>query len=140
MNAHSHPHSSKYSFDPAAIFSMIERNISQFDKASYPPYNIVQTSEDAYEIELAVAGFADEQIEITVEKRQLTIEAKPAEGGEERTFLHRGIAQRAFRRTFALAEYMEVGEAELTNGLLRIKVTREVPEAARKKTVNIRRA
>lgn len=140
MNAHARTHSPKYAFDADTIFSMIERNLGQINKPSYPPFNIVQISDDAHVIELAIAGFTEDQIEVTVEKRELTIEGKPIEGPDDRTYVHRGIAQRAFRRSFALGEYVEVGDAELTNGLLRITLTREVPEAARKKTVNIRRA
>jgi HSP20 family molecular chaperone IbpA len=95
----------------------------------YPPYNIEQTSENAYRITLAVAGFADDDLEITLENNQLTIRGRQSEDPAERVFLHRGIAARQFQRSFVLADGVEVTGAGLENGLLHIDLRRAQPDA-----------
>jgi HSP20 family molecular chaperone IbpA len=94
----------------------------------YPPYNIEQRGESAYRITLAVAGFAEENLAITMESNQLVIRGRQADDAEERTFLHRGIAARQFQRSFVLADGVEVTEASLENGLLHIDLARSEPE------------
>ncbi|MEM7056297.1 MAG: Hsp20 family protein [Pseudomonadota bacterium] len=94
----------------------------------YPPYNIEQRADDAYRITLAVAGFAEEDLSITLEEGHLVVRGKAAEDGTDREFLHRGIAARQFQRSFVLAEHMEVTEASLDHGLLHIDLTRKRPE------------
>ena len=89
----------------------------------YPPYNIEESGEDRIRITLAVAGFTCEELNVTVEDRQLIIRGKQCEGGD-RNFLHRGIAARQFQRAFVLAEGIEVTGAALENGLLTIELTR----------------
>lgn len=112
-------------------FDQLERMVERTAKTEngYPPYNIEQVSENAFRITLAVAGFADEDLSITVEDRQLVVRGKQADDSEDRVFLHRGIASRQFQRTFLLAEGVEVSGAALSNGLLHIDLSRAVPES-----------
>ncbi len=97
---------------------------------SYPPYNVEDLGDGGLRITLAVAGFAPDQLEVTVEDRQLTIAGRRGEGAAqpEDTFLHRGIAARGFIRSFVLADGMVVGEASLEHGLLHIDLVRPPPE------------
>ncbi len=104
---------------------------------SYPPYNIEKTGEDAYRISMAVAGFSDEEIEITAQDNTLVISGKPKKAEEERKFLHRGIAGRAFERRFELAEFIEVKGASLENGLLHVELVRVVPEAMKPRSIKV---
>lgn len=94
----------------------------------YPPFNIEQCGEDAYRVTLAVAGFAEAELSITVEDGHLVVLGRQAEADEGRIFLHRGIAARQFRRSFILAERVEVTAARLERGLLHIDLERQVPE------------
>jgi HSP20 family molecular chaperone IbpA len=96
----------------------------------YPPFNIEQHGDDAYRITLAVAGFSESNISITVEEQQLIIRGKQAGNGDDREFLHRGIAARPFQRSFVLAQHVEVAGASLECGLLHIDLIRREPEAA----------
>lgn len=105
----------------------------------YPPYNVEALGEDGVRISLAVAGFRSEQLSVTVEDRQLTVTGRKGADGDERAFLHRGIAARNFTRTFVLADGMEVQAATVEHGLLHIEVIR--PEPQRQiKTIPIRTA
>ena len=107
-------------------FEHLERLLERTAKSAgdgYPPYNIEQTSEDSLRIALAVAGFTREELNVTVEDRQLVIRGKQSEGAD-RNFLHRGIAARQFQRAFVLAEGIEVTGAALENGLLTIELSR----------------
>ena len=98
------------------------------DVASYPPYNIEHVAPDGFRITLAVAGFAEADLSITVEDRQLVIRGRQGETSGERIYLHRGIASRAFQRSFVLAEGIEVEAAALENGLLHIDLRRLRPD------------
>lgn len=111
-------------------FEQLERLLERTAKASdgYPPFNIEQTSEHSYRITLAVAGFAESDLSITVEDRQLVIRGRQREDTDGRIFLHRGIAARQFQRSFVLADGVDVGEAEMENGLLHVDLTRAAPE------------
>jgi HSP20 family molecular chaperone IbpA len=114
-------------------FDQLERLVERTAKTGndgYPPFNIEQSSENGFRITLAVAGFREDDISITVEDRQLVIRGRQADEAEEgaRVFLHRGIAARAFQRSFVLAESVEVAGARLENGLLHIDLVRAVPE------------
>jgi HSP20 family molecular chaperone IbpA len=102
-------------------FDRFERTLDRIGRTGegYPPYNIEQLAENRLRITLAVAGFAREDLEISLEANQLTIRGRQAEQ-PERAFLHRGIAARQFQRSFVLADGLEVAGAELTNGLLEI--------------------
>lgn len=115
---------------------LVERTARGQD--GYPPFNIEVRGPDAYRITLAVAGFAEADLSITVEDRHLVVRGRQAEPGEERVFLHRGIAARQFERSFILAERVEVGSAALDRGLLHIDLTRERPEPDRR-TIRITR-
>jgi molecular chaperone IbpA len=103
---------------------------------SYPPYNIEKTGEDAYRLTMAVAGFGQDDLEIVVQESALVIAGK-AKREEESTYLHRGIARRAFERRFQLADHIKVVGASLDNGLLHVELAREVPEAAKPRTIQI---
>lgn len=104
---------------------------------SYPPYNIEKLSEDAYRVSMAVAGFRPDEIEIVARENSLVVTGKPSkEAGEDR-YLYRGIAGRAFERRFQLADYIKVAGAALENGMLSIELVREIPEAARPRTIPI---
>ncbi|WP_170331427.1 Hsp20 family protein [Ruegeria arenilitoris] len=122
-------------------FEQLERLLERSAKAGnegYPPYNIEQTSDLSYRITLAVAGFAEEDLSITIEDRQLVIRGRQRDDSEGRVFLHRGIAARQFQRMFVLADGVEVGEAIMENGLLHVDLTRAVPETV-VQTINIRK-
>lgn len=113
-------------------FDQLERLVERTAKTGndgYPPYNIEQTSEHAYRITLAVAGFAEADLSITVEDNSLVIRGRQKEDAEGRVFLHRGIAARQFQRSFVLADGVDVGEAIMENGLLHIDLKRSVPES-----------
>lgn len=112
-------------------FEHFEQILDRASKASaegYPPYNIEQIGENGLRITLAVAGFAEEDLSVTVEDNQLVIRGKQNDDGRERVFLHRGIAARQFQRAFVLAEGIEITEANLDNGLLHISLERIQPE------------
>ena len=112
-------------------FDQLERLVERTAKAEngYPPYNIEQLGENAFRITLAVAGFAEGDLSITVEDRQLVVRGKQSDDGDDRVFLHRGIAARQFQRTFLLAEGVKVAGAAMANGLLHVDLERAVPES-----------
>ena len=119
-------------------FEHIERLLERNAKAeSYPPYNIEHTSDEHLKITLAVAGFATEDLSVTVEDNQLVVRGHLNGNGEEKTFLHRGIATRQFQRSFVLADGIQVLGAELNHGLLTIELERPRAENA-VKTIPIR--
>ncbi|MEQ9448526.1 MAG: Hsp20 family protein [Rhodospirillaceae bacterium] len=112
-------------------FDHIERVLDRVNKSAsegYPPYNIEQTGEHKLRITLAVAGFAEDDLNVSVEDNQLVIRGKQQDENGERIYLHRGIAARQFTRSFVLAEGIEVRGAEIVNGLLHIDLERPVPE------------
>jgi HSP20 family molecular chaperone IbpA len=113
-------------------FEQLDRLVERTAKAGndgYPPYNIEQSSPDTYRITLAVAGFSDDDLSITLEDKQLTVRGKQSDAPDERVFLHRGIAARQFQRTFVLADGVEVQGAATENGLLHIDLKRAMPES-----------
>ena len=123
-------------------FEQLERLVERTVKSGndgYPPYNIEQTSERSYRITLAVAGFQDDDLSITVEDNQLVIRGRQQDDGDGRVFLHRGIAARQFQRSFVLADGVDVGEAAMENGLLHIDLTRAVPDTI-VQTIRIKRS
>ncbi|WP_299043358.1 Hsp20 family protein [uncultured Tateyamaria sp.] len=121
-------------------FEQLERLLERTAKSAegYPPFNIEQTADLSYRITLAVAGFAEDDLSITVEDRQLVIRGRQGEDTENRVFLHRGIAARQFQRSFVLADGVEVGEAVMENGLLHVDLTQAKPETI-VQTINIRK-
>lgn len=122
-------------------FEQLERVLERSAKAGnegYPPFNIEQTSEHSYRITLAVAGFSENDLCITVEDRQLVIRGRQNDDNEGRVYLHRGIAGRQFQRSFVLADGVEVGEALMENGLLHVDLTQAKPETI-VQTITIRK-
>lgn len=120
--------------------SMIDellRVTSQQSSTNYPPYNVVQITEDEYLISLAVAGFSLENLEITKEKNFLIIEGHLPEPTEEIHYLHKGISGRAFRREFRLADHVEVVGASLELGILNVRLKRDIPEEQKPKKIAI---
>ena len=112
-------------------FDRIDRLLERTEKSTndgYPPYNIEQTSQNSIRISVAVAGFGEDDISVTIEDQQLVIAGKQPPGEVKRVFLHRGIATRQFQRSFVLADGMEVKQANLANGLLHIDLERRIEE------------
>jgi molecular chaperone IbpA len=103
----------------------------------WPPYNIEQTGEDAYQIELAVAGFGPDDLSIELKEGLLTVTGKKASADDARTFLHRGIAERGFERRYQLADHVRVTGANLEHGMLTLSLVREVPEALKPRKISI---
>jgi molecular chaperone IbpA len=108
------------------------------DAGGYPPYNIEMTGDDQYRISMAVAGFRPDEVEIEVKENLLTVAGKKDADVADRKFLHRGIANRNFERTYQLADYVRVSGAELKDGLLHIDLMREVPESMKPRRIEIR--
>ena len=104
---------------------------------SYPPYNIEKTGEDLYRLTMAVAGFGEGDVDITVENNTLTVKGKAQPEPEGAQYLHRGIAGRAFERRFQLADHVEVETARLVNGLLHIELVRRIPEALKPRKIEV---
>lgn len=108
---------------------------------SYPPYNIVAVDENQYQVTMAVAGFAEDEIEITTEQNVLSVTGQRADDdSDEAKYLHRGIATRSFERRFNLADHVRVTAAEMENGLLHIFLEREIPEAMKPRKIEIQPA
>jgi molecular chaperone IbpA len=131
-------------------FSPLYRSVVGFDRLAdlldsataeaatgYPPYNIERTGDNAYRIEIAVAGFKPEELAIEVKESVLTVTGRKAANDGERRFVHRGLAERNFQRRFQLAEYVLVTEAKLADGLLAIELKREIPEALKPRRIEI---
>ncbi|MGB7404559.1 MAG: Hsp20 family protein [Pacificimonas sp.] len=107
------------------------------ESGAYPPYNIEKTGDNDYRIQMAVAGFADDELDLTVQDNVLIVTGRTGEETEEREFLHRGIAKRAFERRFQLADVIKVTEATFENGLLNIGLVREIPEHKKPRKIHI---
>lgn len=107
------------------------------NQTTYPPYNIELLDKDQYQITMAIAGFAEDELDIQSEKQTLTVSGKKQADKAERNYLHQGIAARNFERRFQLADHVEVTTARLTNGLLHIDLTRRIPEAMKPKKISI---
>ena len=119
------------------MFEELDRNFANSTSQGYPPYNIVQSDEDNYRIEVAVAGFSMEDLDITHEKNVLRIEGTSPKGDEEVTYLHKGIGGRNFRREFTLADHVVVEGATLDVGMLNIHLKRVIPEELQPKKIAI---
>ncbi len=104
---------------------------------SYPPYNIEKLNDDAYRISIAVAGFSDKDLSVEVRENALIVSARKSDEEEARTYLHRGIATRAFERRFHLADHVQVTSANHVDGMLNIDLVREVPEALKPRQIEI---
>lgn len=133
-------------------FSPLYRSVVGFDRLAalldaaaqdsdrgYPPYNIERTGDDAYRVEIAVAGFRPDELDIQVKENLLTVQGRKTanEDAAAKRYLHRGLAERSFERKFQLADYVVVTEARLADGLLSISLKRELPEALKPRRVEI---
>jgi len=116
---------------------LIDDSLRLSGEDNYPPYNIARTDEDNYRITLALPGFKPEEITVTAEQNMLTVEGRKAEN-DDREYLYQGISGRSFRRQFNLAEYVEVKGAALEDGLLKIDLVRELPEAIKPRRIEIK--
>ena len=135
-------------------FSPLYRSVVGFDRladlldaaastesaSGYPPYNIERTGENAYRVEIAVAGFRPEELSIEVKENLLTVQGRKTANDEPRKYLHRGLAERNFERRFQLADYVVVTEADLADGLLSISLKRELPEQLKPRQIAIKSA
>ncbi|PSC07060.1 molecular chaperone [Alsobacter soli] len=120
------------------LFSMLDQMSGPDSAASYPPYNIERTGENAYRISIAVAGFTDQDIAIEAKENALTVRGeKKAQEDRPGEVLYQGIAARSFERRFQLADYVQVTGASLENGLLHIDLVREIPEAKKPRLIPI---
>jgi molecular chaperone IbpA len=121
-----------------ALDKMLDTAFREQAQVSYPPYNIVKTAEDAYRVEIAVAGFGESDIDVTQHQNVLIVRGQAANRDEQNVeYLHRGIAQRAFEHKFQLADHVEVQRARLEHGMLVIELVRRVPEAMQPKKIAI---
>ena len=118
------------------LASLLEAATSEA-AGGYPPYNIERTDENAYRIEIAVAGFRPEELNIEVKENLLTVQGRKTANDDGRRYLHRGLAERNFERRFQLADYVIVTEAKLADGLLSIALKRELPEALKPRRIEI---
>jgi molecular chaperone IbpA len=131
-------------------FSPLYRSVVGFDRladllqtasvdaaSGYPPYNIERTDENAYRVEIAVAGFKPEELHVEVKENLLVVQGRKAANDESRRFLHRGLAERNFERRFQLADFVVVTSADLADGLLSIALKRELPDALKPRRIDI---
>lgn len=122
------------------IADLMDRALSaDVSQPTYPPYNIEKTAEDAYRISVAVAGFTPDELSVEVKDAALHVTARKAPEAEGKTYLHRGIATRAFERRFALADHVRVTGAVHEHGMLHIDLVRETPEALKPRRIEIGR-
>ncbi|HYL49808.1 MAG TPA: Hsp20 family protein [Stellaceae bacterium] len=110
---------------------------TRFDGSGYPPYNIESTGENAYRLTVAVAGFASDELDVTVKENELLVSGKSKKDEASTSYLHRGIASRSFERRFQLADHIKVAGASLDNGLLHVDLVREVPEEKKPRKIEI---
>jgi molecular chaperone IbpA len=119
------------------LASLLETASRAEGPSGYPPYNIETVGENAYRIEIAVAGFKPEELNIEARENTLTVQGRKAANDEARRFLHRGLAERNFERRFQLADYVVVTGAQLADGLLTIALERQLPEALKPRRIEI---
>jgi molecular chaperone IbpA len=123
------------------MFDQMERRYSNSVNNNYPPHNILRTGENQYEIQIAVTGFEKSEISVTVESNVLTVRGEGAESirheQPEIVYLHRGLASRDFSREFPLAEHIEITGAEIKNGMLIVKLIRNVPDSEKPRVIDI---
>ena len=119
------------------LADLLESAASETASTGYPPYNIERTGENEYRIEIAVAGFKPEELNVEVKENLLTVQGRKTANDDQRQFLHRGLAERNFERRFQLADYVIVTDAKLADGLLSISLKRELPEALKPRRVEI---
>ncbi|HTN62111.1 MAG TPA: Hsp20 family protein [Devosia sp.] len=118
------------------IFNLLENTGRVQTIDTWPPYDIVKTGDDDYQITMAVAGFAQDELTVTHEPNLLVVAGQKA-GEDNGQYLHRGLTGRSFQRRFELADHVKVADANLTNGLLTIELKREIPEAMKPRRIEI---
>ena len=118
------------------IFDQLS-TLSDFDIPNYPPYNIKKIDKENYQLEMALAGFSKDEIDVEVKENTLTISARTSDK-EEDSFVHQGIARRAFKRRWTLAEHLEVDDAKLKDGILIVEMKLNLPEEKKPKTIKIK--
>lgn len=118
------------------LFDMLENGLNAQATEAYPPFDLVQEGDDRYRIDIAVAGFHPDEIEVTSHQHMLIVSGHKSTS-EDRRYIHRGIAARDFERRFALADYVRVGKADLNDGLLSIELVREIPEDMKPRQIEI---
>ena len=119
------------------LFDLLDTATKADQGSGYPPYNIERLGDDQYRITLAVAGFAEADLDIEVKENSLTVKGERRDDTDGRTILHQGIAGRAFERRYQLADHVKVAGASLENGLLNIDLVKEIPEAAKPRKIAI---
>ena len=121
------------------LFDMLENSSTGQGQENYPPFDLIKLGDNDYRIELAVAGFKPNEIDITAQQNVLIVSGKKAEESESRgqDYIYRGIATRSFERRFALADHIQVRGADLKDGLLAIELVREIPEAMKPRKISI---
>jgi len=130
----------RYSVGFDRIENLMSSAMSRADQnSSYPPYNIETIGDSTYRISMAVAGFGEEDLDVTQKENSLTISGKTHKGEDDVNYLHQGIANRAFERRFDLADYVKVTNANLANGMLTIDLERELPEALKPRKIEIKK-
>jgi molecular chaperone IbpA len=119
------------------LFDLIDSSLRETGDDNYPPYNIERTGEETYHVSLALAGFAPDEVTVTAEQNMLTVEGHKDDQADHQ-YLYQGISGRPFRRQFSLADYVQVKGATFKNGLLRIDLVREVPQAMKPRRIAIK--
>jgi len=119
------------------LAGLLEAAAQNEGPTGYPPYNIETTGENAYRIEIAVAGFRPEELSVEVKENLLTVTGRKTANDEQKRYLHRGLAERNFERRFQLADYVVVTDANLADGLLAISLKRELPEQLKARRIQI---
>ena len=120
------------------LAALLDAAASSDSASGYPPYNIERTDENAYRIEIAVAGFRPDELNIEVKENLLTVQGRKTANDEAKRYLHRGLAERNFERRFQLADYVVVTDAQLADGLLAISLKRELPEQLKARRIEIK--
>ncbi|WP_265569394.1 Hsp20 family protein [Sphingomicrobium nitratireducens] len=118
------------------LFDMLETNDLAETGEKYPPFDLVKCGDDEYRIDIAMAGFSRDELEITAQQNQLIVSGRKSDDTDE-TYIHRGIATRAFERRFGLADHVQVSGADMHDGLLSISLKREIPEAMKPRKIEI---
>ena len=122
------------------LFDMLENSSAGQGQENYPPFDLIKTGENEYRIELAVAGFKPDEIDVTAQQNVLLVSGRKSEENEQQgegDYIYRGIANRSFERRFALADHIQVRGADLKDGLLQVELVREIPEAMKPRKINI---
>lgn len=119
------------------LFDLLESSLPTQSSDNYPPFDLMQEGEDRFRITLAVAGFRPDEIDVTVQQNLLIVSGRKSQEDDGR-YIHRGIAARAFERRFALADYVQVKNADLKDGILSIELAREIPEEMKPRRIEIK--